>query len=84
MLSGEFEAVALVRMLCCTFKTLRFIVIKSRCLRHHASVHTYGDAVLSTNDGWIGAAPAGGLDAPPPDAPPKASTKDSKSANRKR
>jgi len=45
---GEFEALALVRMLCCTFaKSLRFVVIKSRCLRHHASEFTHAAAVLA-------------------------------------
>ena len=38
---GEFEALALIRMLCCTFKaSLRYIVIKSKCMLHHASVFT--------------------------------------------
>ena len=50
---GEFEALALVRMLSCTFrKSLRFIVIKSRCLRHHAAEFTHADGALP-DDGWV-------------------------------
>ena len=46
---GEFEALALIRMLCCTFKSsLRYIVIKSKCLLHHASVCTHAGDFLQT------------------------------------
>eukprot|EP01043_Picozoa_sp_COSAG02_P029373 COSAG02_NODE_1826_length_10754_cov_4.509714_10_plen_449_part_00 len=45
---GEFEALALIRMLCCTFKSsLRYIVIKSKCLLHHASVFTHAGGLIN-------------------------------------
>ena len=44
---GEFEALTLVKQLVCAYgKTLRHIVIKSRCLRDHSSLFTHSDNVL--------------------------------------
>lgn len=44
---GEFEALALVRQLCCAFKSsLRCIVVKSRCLRDHAVTWRHSDNLL--------------------------------------
>ena len=44
---GLAEALALLRQLECAFRpTLRFLVIKSRCVRDHAQAFTHADPIL--------------------------------------